>query len=532
MPKRTETEIGLRDQMLTMPSFPIKITENLPEPIPKRGAIMKKIWLGTLALFAITGTDPAISGSVSEDTETCLECHATLHPGIVQDWMKSRHAKITPEEALKKRKLERRISVTQVPEKLATVTVGCAECHTMNPEKHKDTFMHLDYKVHIVVTPKDCASCHPVEVKQYGKNVMSYARTNLIENPVYVSLMNEVNGTHAFQGTGTTLSPPNDKTNADSCLFCHGTKIEVTGLRTVESDMGDVDIPTLSGWPNQGVGRLNPDGSMGSCSACHARHRYSIEMARKPHTCSECHKGPDVPAYPVYMVSKMGNMYSTHKRDWEFNAVPWKVGKDFTAPTCAACHVSLLVGGEEEVIAERTHQMNNRLAWRLFGIIYAHAHPKSPNTTLIRNKAGLSLATELTGEPAASYLISAAEQEKRRQTMKAICLSCHGSGWVDGHFERLDNTIKTTNEMTLTATNILLDAWEKGAAKGPAQNDSIFNETIERKWTEQWLFFANSIRLASAMAGADYGVFANGRWYLSRNVHEMLDWLHFKLKKE
>jgi len=116
--------------------------------------------------------------------------------------------------------------------------------------------------------------------------------------------------------------------------------------------------------------------------------------------------------------------------------------------------------------------------------------------------------------------------------MSAICLSCHGSGWVDGHFERLDNTIKTTNEMTRTATNILLTAWEKGAAKGLSQNDSIFNESLEKKWTEQWLFFANSTRLASAMAGADYGVFANGRWYLSRNSHEMLEWLHLKLKNE
>ena len=86
--------------------------------------------------------------------------------------------------------------------------------------------------------------------------------------------------------------------------------------------------------------------------------------------------------------------------------------------------------------------------------------------------------------------------------------------------------------MTLTATRILLSAWEKGAAKGIAQKDSIFNEAIERKWTEQWLFYANSTRLASAMAGADYGVFANGRWYISKNVHEMLDWLHFKLKKK
>jgi len=28
-------------------------------------------------------------------------------------------------------------------------------------------------------------------------------------------------------------------------------------------------------WPNTGIGRVNPDGSAGSCSACHTRHRFS-----------------------------------------------------------------------------------------------------------------------------------------------------------------------------------------------------------------------------------------------------------------
>jgi hydroxylamine dehydrogenase len=493
---------------------------------------MKKLLFGTLMLLGITSIASANGVPVSEETETCLECHSTLHPGIVQEWKRSRHAKVTPAEGMKKEKLERRLSVDQVPDKLANVSVGCAECHTMNADEHKDTFEHNDYQVHIVVTPKDCATCHKVEVEQYGKNVMSYARVNLLQNPVYVSLMNELSGTHRFRGKETTLSAPNAQTNADACLFCHGTKVEVKGLRAVESDMGEMEIPVLTGWPNQGVGRLNPDGSMGSCSACHTRHQYSIEMARKPHTCSECHKGPDVPAYAVYQVSKMGNIYSALKKEWNFDTVPWKVGKDFTAPTCATCHVSLLVGADNQVIAERTHQMNNRISWRLFGVVYAHAHPKSPNTSVIRNKAGLPLATELTGEPASEYLIDAEEQKERRQRMKRVCLSCHGSGWVNGHFDRLENTIKTTNEMTLTATKILLSAWEKGAAKGLAEKDSIFNEAIERKWTEQWLFYANSIRLASAMAGADYGVFANGRWYLSKNIHEMLDWLHFKLKEK
>ncbi len=70
----------------------------------------------------------------------------------------------------------------------------------------------------------------------------------------------------------------------------------------------------------------------------------------------------------------------------------------------------------------------------------------------------------------------------------------------------------------------------KGAAKGLTQKDSIFNEAIEKKWVEQWLFYANSTRFASAMAGADYRVFANGRWYLNKNIQEMMDWLEFKLQ--
>ncbi len=275
---------------------------------------------------------------------------------------------------------------------------------------------------------------------------------------------------------------------------------------------------------------MNPDGSVGSCTACHTRHRFSVEMARKPYTCSACHEGPDVPAYKVYMVSKHGNIFSSVGDRWNFDAVPWVVGRDFTAPTCATCHVSLIVNDDGEAVAERTHRMNDRLPWRIFGLIYAHPHPKSADTSIIKNRAGLPLPTELTGEPAAKFLIDGKEQEKRRKAMQNICLACHGQGWVDGQFARFQNTIRTTNEMTRTATRILMTAWEKGAARGLAENDSIFNEAIEKKWVEEWLFFANSTRFASAMMGADYGAFANGRWYLSKNIQEMADWLRFKLE--
>ena len=81
----------------------------------------------------------------------------------------------------------------------------------------------------------------------------------------------------------TTLADPDEKTNSDSCYQCHGTALEVKGKQTRETDQGDMEFPVLSGWPNDGVGRFNPDGSKGSCGPCHPRHEFSITMARKPY---------------------------------------------------------------------------------------------------------------------------------------------------------------------------------------------------------------------------------------------------------
>jgi hypothetical protein len=488
--------------------------------------MMKLLLTAFLAVCAFWGQASGTDGLVSEDSTACIECHSTLNPGVVAAWKKSRMARVIPKAAKNVALQQRRVSFDQIPENLANVVVGCAECHTLNPEHHKDSFEHNGFNVHVVVTPQDCATCHPVEGNQYGKNLMSEAYANLENNSVYQSLVKSVTGVQSFKAMAATLKEPDDLTLSDACRQCHGTLVEVKGFATRETEQGDMSFPVLTGWPNQGVGRINPDGSKGSCSACHTRHQFAIEMARKPYTCAQCHKGPDVPAFKVYEVSKHGNLYSSLGHGWNYDHVPWTIGDDLTAPTCATCHLSLLKA-EGEVIAERTHQMNDRLAWRIFGPIYAHAHPKSPDTTIIKNKAGLPLPTELTGEPASDFLISAEEQSKRNKTMQKVCFPCHGQTWVEGHFERFENTIKKTNDMTLAATNVLLAAWKRGAA---SQKDSLFNETIEKRWVEQWLFYANSTRFSSAMAGADYGVFANGRWAMAKNMQEMVDWLEFKLK--
>ncbi|MGD8250813.1 MAG: multiheme c-type cytochrome, partial [Desulfobacterales bacterium] len=341
---------------------------------------------------------PAVFGAgapLSDATQECLECHASFHPGITEDWQRSRHAAVTPAEAMAVDGLSRKVSAETVPEDLKGVAVGCAECHLLRPDAHADTFEHNGYQVHVVVSPDDCKTCHRVEADQYSQNIMAHARKNLADNVVYNQLQRSILGRPAVGKEGLTIAPESEATRAEACYYCHGTELKTTGTEVRDTDAGELEFPVIEGWPNQGVGRVNLDGSLGACSACHTRHGFSIEMARKPHTCSECHIGPDVPAYKVYTASKHGNIYSAMNEQWDFTAVPWTVGKDFKAPTCATCHVSLLVDTDEAVVAERTHEMKNRLSWRIFGLVYAHPQPKSPDTTIIRNRNGRPLPTDL-----------------------------------------------------------------------------------------------------------------------------------------
>ena len=98
-------------------------------------------WMGAIA-FLLSGTLLYADAPLSSETEACLSCHAALHPGIMGDWKRSLHSRTTPAAGLKKGKLERRISAEKIPEALANNAVGCAECHMLNSEKHKDSFEH------------------------------------------------------------------------------------------------------------------------------------------------------------------------------------------------------------------------------------------------------------------------------------------------------------------------------------------------------------------------------------------------------
>lgn len=477
------------------------------------------------AMAAEGAAQDAPVGKVSAATEECLGCHASLHPGIVEGWKKSRHARRTPAQGLAEPALRRRLSADKVPQELSGTVVGCAECHLLRPGAHGDTFEHNGYKVHIVVTPDDCATCHTEERQQFDQNLMSHAHDNLMRNPLYMELVRASAGVPqpaAKVNGGLEFAQPSELTNADACLSCHGTTLKVTGKQTRQTVMGDMDFPVLDGWPSSGVGRVNPDGSLGSCSACHNRHDFSIKTARTPDTCKQCHVGPDVPVNKIYEASRHGKVYKATGQNWNMEAVPWTVGTDFLAPTCASCHVSLVVDTDGQVLSRRSHRMTDRLPWRLFGLIYAHPHPKDADVTPIRNKDGHPAPTALDGTPASAFLIDSAEQGKRRATMLKSCLSCHGPDWVDGYWKRFENTLQTTNQATLAATRIMQQGWKAGLA----DPKNHFDEYPERVWADTWLFYANSTRMASAMGcGGDYGVFADGRHQLMRNISQLDAWL-------
>ena len=443
---------------------------------------------------------------LSDETQACLDCHQDLHPGLVADWRASRHAKVAPGAALKKAEGERRISTASIPPALRDVAVGCYECHSLNGPAHKDNFDHGGYKINVVVSPRDCETCHATEAEQYSGSTKAHALDNLEKNPVFMTLVEAVDALKGSKGGKKAPIKASEATKDETCYACHGTHVAVAGLKTVSTDAGEMQFPELLNWPNQGVGRANPDGSLGACTSCHPRHRFDIGVARRPYTCSQCHLEPDVPAFDVYHESKHGNIFASSGGKWNFEHVPWVAGRDFFAPTCAVCHSSLLATSDGTVVAARTHDFGSRPWVRIFGLIYSHPQPKAGTTFLIRNKDGLPLPTAFTGEPAGTFLIDKDEQAKRLGRMKGICRSCHASGFTDGHFTKFAASTAEADRMVLAATVLLQGAWDAGLA----DKSNPFDEAIELKWVREWLFSANSVRFGSAMMGPDYATFKHG----------------------
>ncbi|MBT4094799.1 MAG: hydroxylamine oxidoreductase, partial [Nitrospinaceae bacterium] len=246
---------------------------------------------------------------VTAKNESCVNCHTEKSPGIVKQWEDSRHAPLG---------------------------VGCVDCHAAK-KGEPDAWEHEGSLIATIVSPKDCARCHEKVAKEFTDSHHSKAAK-------FIGSLDNFLGV-VVEGAPAAIN---------GCQKCHGSTVKV--LKS-----GKLDPAT---WPNTGVGRINPDGSNGACTACHSRHTFSAAQARQPENCGKCHMGPDHPQIEIYNESKHGIAFRARINEMNLDSKSWIVGKDYSAaPTCATCHMS----------ATRdlpiTHDVGKRISWTLRPVI-------------------------------------------------------------------------------------------------------------------------------------------------------------------
>ena len=296
------------------------------------------------------------------------------------------------------------------------------------------------------------------------------------------------------------------------CMECHGSLVIPYKVER--------DKVYLWGWPNNGVGRVDPDGSLGTCTACHPRHQFSIEYARKPETCGQCHLGVDHPHIEVYEESKHGNIYAMTGESWNWEALPWRVGIDFTAPTCATCHMSTLATPDGKIVVQGTHDLRRRIVWDSMHF-FAFPKPKWPDHTqnavfkgasqltgagLLENRvafegyrivSGAKKGLELPNLPVIEYY---GELKEHREEMKAVCKLCHSPQWVDNYFIIYDANQIDYNITANFAFQLLKYAWKLGIHDPKNKID----EFMEIMWYYIWHHDGRRWRAGVAMMGPDY----------------------------
>ena len=387
-----------------------------------------------------------IDRKLSADAKECIDCHAKESPGIVADWADSRHAHSN---------------------------ITCYDCHIAGAADSDISTSHKQYDetpISGIVSPKDCSRCHPGEVAEYAKS--KHANT--------LELIWKID---PWLNHGMT----NETERMVGCYHCHGTDVKVVD--------GKFDPTT---WPNVGVGRINPDGSKGSCSSCHTRHKFSVAEARKPEACGQCHLGPDHPQIEIYHESKHGAIYAAEGTEWKWDSAPgtWTPGVDFRAPTCSTCHMSGVNG------VNTTHDVTERLAWET----------QAP----------------LTVRPADFKPWPADNDWKaERKKMETICLACHSQAWTTGHFVRLDAAVENYNEVYYKPMKAKIDDLYEKKLLSKEKN---LDEKLEYDMYELWHHEGRRARFGAAMMAPDYAWW-HGFYELKKRCLEMDEQIEQKLKE-
>jgi hydroxylamine dehydrogenase len=387
--------------------------------------------LAASAVLGATGLAQAIGLSeLSEASKECIACHKSESLALYQQWGASKHYR---------------------------GNVGCYECHAAK-EGDADAFEHFDHLISVIVSPRDCARCHAREVMEFDAS--HHARGGRILGSLDNVLADVVEGN---RGLVTEGFPDGVSSAAVSgCWQCHGSQVKVL-------EDGKLDPAT---WPNTGIGRINPDGSEGSCAACHGRHTFSAAQARHPDTCGKCHMGPDHPQKEIYEESKHGIAFAANVDKMNLESNKWIVGEDYSAaPTCATCHMSATK------TLPVTHDIGLRISWN--------------------NRPAVSVRPEVSdakmGLPGKDI-----PWDVRRDNMKQVCVNCHNMQWVDNFYVQYDGLIELYNE------KFAKPGAELYKLAKPLLRPVQFGNELDFVWFEIWHHEGRRARHGASMMGPDY----------------------------
>ncbi len=367
---------------------------------------------------------------ISEQSKQCIACHKEHSPAAYQQWGSSKHFR---------------------------ANVACFECHSANTGE-PDAFVHYGQTIAVLVTPKDCSRCHSKEVEEFSAS--RHAKAGRILGSLDNTLAEVVEGNHGFKTPGFVKGV--SAAAVSGCWQCHGGEVKVL-------PEGKLDPTT---WPNSGIGRINPDGSEGSCNACHTTHAFSAAQARYPDTCGKCHLGPDHPQKEIYAESKHGASFFANSSHMNIDNAKWVVGEDyFNAPTCATCHMSAT---RKQPV---THDVGLRISWN--------------------NRPEISIRPEVAdaklGLPGANI-----NWQTRRKNMTDVCVNCHDALWVKNFYTQYDELVELYN------TKFAAPGKELYTLAKPLLNPVQFSNELDYTWYELWHHEGRRARHGASMMAPDY----------------------------
>ncbi len=164
--------------------------------------------------------------------------------------------------------------------------------------------------------------------------------------------------------------------------------------------------------------------------ACHTRHAFNLEEARKPESCYTCHMGPDHPNYEAYMSSKHGSIYAARGDAWDWTEP--MASATWEAPTCAYCH---MVYVDENGQRSTSHNMTRKIIWGM-GV----------------QAAGGQL-TDIT---------QTVENQAKRTEMIRVCMTCHSEDKARGYLASADAHKLAGDALVVQGRDILASLYEDG----------------------------------------------------------------------